>query len=531
MTSKQGKENGRGTDSHYTTPPDSPPAASERVMRESDADEDSDMSLGREYDGQEIDEGGSEEEFVVAPNGKAFTGKAKANPSMIEAGLQGAGARERPSTWTDLDLSIIVALVAPVGNWLTGTDHLKNLFLICLLILYLHQLIEVPWQLYRSSRPKYAAPDTLRPNGSTSSGSRLIHLARSELHTHELAYLGLSLVSPFLGAMFLRHVLSVLNGPNLPHPLSWFSTTLFVLALGIRPWSHLIKRLRKRTQDLHDTIHYHYPSPGLQNRIETDHKVKDLVTRVEQLEKEIERLRAIATETKDTLEDVYDDVSGSLEDVDRALRRQDRKAEVGRSSQEKRLAALEATLSHFVDEWKHSEAMRGSGHWDETMVKAYTQMHPVLDRLVSIALFVPEKFLSVLRPTYPPRLLINGASNHSGSPSTGPLSPGSSGKLHISRSPRLETIPEDSDDTTLSTGSIEVIPDAHGIADGDVELKVRNPKIISRKRSGSSGSSGRRRIRRTGTISEIAFQAVTLPYRMATGILYSFASPFQKVLV
>lgn len=46
------------------------------------------------------------------------------------------------SFWTDLDLSIIVAIVSPIGNWLTGGDHIKNLLLIILLIFYLHQLIE-----------------------------------------------------------------------------------------------------------------------------------------------------------------------------------------------------------------------------------------------------------------------------------------------------------------------------------------------------------------------------------------------------
>lgn len=45
-------------------------------------------------------------------------------------------------SWYDLDLSLIVALVSPIGNWLTGSDHVKNLFLILLLIFYLHQLIE-----------------------------------------------------------------------------------------------------------------------------------------------------------------------------------------------------------------------------------------------------------------------------------------------------------------------------------------------------------------------------------------------------
>ena len=44
--------------------------------------------------------------------------------------------------WYELDLAVVVALVPPIGNWLTGGDHIKNLLLIVLLIFYLHQIIE-----------------------------------------------------------------------------------------------------------------------------------------------------------------------------------------------------------------------------------------------------------------------------------------------------------------------------------------------------------------------------------------------------
>lgn len=56
------------------------------------------------------------------------------------------------SSWTDLDLSVVVALAAPIGNWLTGNDHLKNLFLILLLIIYLHKLIQgmLPSDIFRT---------------------------------------------------------------------------------------------------------------------------------------------------------------------------------------------------------------------------------------------------------------------------------------------------------------------------------------------------------------------------------------------
>jgi hypothetical protein len=46
------------------------------------------------------------------------------------------------SFWTELDLSIMIALIAPLVNWLTGSDHLKSLFLVLFLIIYLHQLVQ-----------------------------------------------------------------------------------------------------------------------------------------------------------------------------------------------------------------------------------------------------------------------------------------------------------------------------------------------------------------------------------------------------
>ena len=46
------------------------------------------------------------------------------------------------SSWLGYDLSIIVALVSPIGNLLTGSDHIKNILLLLLLIYYLHQLVE-----------------------------------------------------------------------------------------------------------------------------------------------------------------------------------------------------------------------------------------------------------------------------------------------------------------------------------------------------------------------------------------------------
>ena len=48
----------------------------------------------------------------------------------------------RDRSWYEFDLTVVAALVPPIGNWLTGGDHVKNVVLVLLLLFYLHQIIE-----------------------------------------------------------------------------------------------------------------------------------------------------------------------------------------------------------------------------------------------------------------------------------------------------------------------------------------------------------------------------------------------------
>ena len=78
---------------------------------------------------------------------KAHTAAGPPSPTVYAAPRRSpsptsAQGRHRPSSWTDLNLSIVLALVSPVGHWLTGSDHVKHLCLLLLLVYYLHQLIE-----------------------------------------------------------------------------------------------------------------------------------------------------------------------------------------------------------------------------------------------------------------------------------------------------------------------------------------------------------------------------------------------------
>ena len=55
---------------------------------------------------------------------------------------------------------------------------------------------------------------------------------------------------------------------------SWFSTGLFVLATGMRLWSHLVERIRTHTGELHDLIHY--PAPHSSSAAHSDLEMRVL---------------------------------------------------------------------------------------------------------------------------------------------------------------------------------------------------------------------------------------------------------------
>ncbi|KAI6002479.1 hypothetical protein F5J12DRAFT_928203 [Pisolithus orientalis] len=101
--------------------------------------------------------------------------------------------RRMMKAWYEFDLAITVALVSPVGNWLTGGDHVKNVMLLLLLVFYLHQIIE-----------GHGADHTLRAKDA-SAEDRYTRIASSELRAFELFYLALTILSPCLGFHILVH--------------------------------------------------------------------------------------------------------------------------------------------------------------------------------------------------------------------------------------------------------------------------------------------------------------------------------------
>ncbi|KAL0952904.1 hypothetical protein HGRIS_007121 [Hohenbuehelia grisea] len=216
--------------------------------------------------------------------------------------------------WYEFDLAVVVALVSPVGNWLTGGDHIKNLVVIVFLIFYLHQIIEVPWSLYNSCRARHPSRTAKLSPTSTE--------ALDSLESLELAFLSLTVVSPFLGALVLRVVSSTIAGPE---ALSWFSITLFVLATGLRPWRHLVARANATAEELQSIIcqgscqEPAVASKEEERQKEREHQEKQHVQLLERMEKMEKALGKMKARMRTRQDEVYDYVDEAVEEVEQRV--------------------------------------------------------------------------------------------------------------------------------------------------------------------------------------------------------------------
>ncbi|KAJ7028136.1 hypothetical protein C8F04DRAFT_70018 [Mycena alexandri] len=116
---------------------------------------------GYEEEEEENDEA-SEERVSSNDDGTATLGRAAADEHKENEEAHQSHPWYKPSA------PVLIALAPPLGNWLTGGDHLKDLLLVLLLVFYLHQLVEVPWSLYHAARPR-------RPPAQSAAGAPRTH--------------------------------------------------------------------------------------------------------------------------------------------------------------------------------------------------------------------------------------------------------------------------------------------------------------------------------------------------------------------
>ncbi|KAF9494753.1 hypothetical protein BDN71DRAFT_1448547 [Pleurotus eryngii] len=217
--------------------------------------------------------------------------------------------------WYEFDLAVVVALVSPIGSWLTGGDHVKNLLLVSLLIFYLHQVVEVPWSLYHACRARHKVAAQSAGASTKSAASSLLSL--------ELFFLALTVLSPLLGALLLRIVGNAIVGPD---ALSWFNVTLFVLATGLRPWRHLVDRIAGATEEMQGIVCEGACGGRCQSPSETEERQQSEEQRAQQYDILLHRLEAMETELSKLKtrmrvrqDELYDYVDEAVEAVDRRI--------------------------------------------------------------------------------------------------------------------------------------------------------------------------------------------------------------------
>lgn len=313
------------------------------------------------------------------------------------------------------------------------------------------------------------------------------------------------MITPFAGAALLRSVLGLVNGVD---SISWFSTTLFVLAAGIRPWGHLISRLREHTTLLHDSIHY--PSPDTQ--LIADSRLQAVVDRVATLEQELSMVkRGMAMRAH--VEEIHDDLNRSLQNAERAIRKQERKSDSARISYDARFAALEKAISRI--ERARGERVRGNSSNTTSSItddRAYSPLE-----IIAALIF---RFL---------RAIANSLTFNYFDPPSLPTSPNVPQTFMGSRPPqhhaktagRLETIEEDVAEPA-STVRLDDSSRSSGRAD------TRMPLMSRQSDPDSSGVSEKGRLRKPRNVVDIVADIVSLPYRLAVGILIAISPPLQR---
>ena len=343
-------------------------------------------------------------------------------------------------------------------------------------------------------------------------------------------YLSCTVIAPFVGAVLIRYVFSAMNGVD---SLSWFSTTLFVLATGIRPWSHLISRLHERSSELQDVAG---EPERLEQERQNERKLRDFEGRLETVERVVAELRS-KTAKITPLQEACDDLSEALGDMERSVIRHERKVEAARVAHGSRLSAMEHTIVKLEESQRKALVPRplpGQG-----VVGLYIPVHPLLAQALSWALELPQRLhdsaLLYLASNIPERAIHQQSKleNSTSSPTLVTPAQSQSDSLHYFNGTPLETIPEADDSDSDGTFVSERHPLLSSPLSPLAERSKGTGRVRSRSRSHSHSGprlSAYKPKSRGRTALDWAAAIVSWPYRCAMRILIIITpSPIQKL--
>ena len=181
--------------------------------------------------------------------------------------------------------------------------------------------------------------------------------AEQELRAHEMLAFISCFILPLFAAWLLHGIRSQLSRPS-EGLVSNYNLTIFLLMAEIRPLSHLIKMIQKRTLFLQrrvnlDTLQDHSKVDGT--------KVDDLSTRIEDLEAHVaDRIASkdqMAGETSDMVVakvssqanlEMKKSIQPELDALNRAMRRYEKRSTISAVQHESRMQELETRVRDVV---------------------------------------------------------------------------------------------------------------------------------------------------------------------------------------
>ncbi|CAI2182608.1 12449_t:CDS:2 [Funneliformis geosporum] len=190
----------------------------------------------------------------------------------------------------------------------------------------------VPWELYYAARSRRVVNENLSEQAEDPTQEQLRNQATRDLRRQEMWALLFVIVSPILGGYALHGAKMYLT--DYDKYISHFNIILFVFAAGIRPLMHITNLAKNRTLHLQEQVHY--PST----------EVELLKRRVQHLEYEFSQLRRGFATKRDVI-NVRDNFEPTLSQLNKAVRRYEKKEQCLRNYSEERFAYLETKLREY----------------------------------------------------------------------------------------------------------------------------------------------------------------------------------------
>ncbi|ORZ12234.1 hypothetical protein BCR42DRAFT_331970 [Absidia repens] len=218
--------------------------------------------------------------------------------------------------------------------------------MILLILYYVYKWMTVPWSYYESARSRrlihfnatyhnssIATDDNKKGKQSSSSAAWLRQeQVANELRRHELIGLIWVLASPAVAGytlQFSRYFLS-----DYERYMSSFNVAVFVLAASLKPLSHVMLLLRERTMYLQSEIQIN------------ETQVQRLQKKLDIMEDELYSLKQ-AFATKKDLGQVADNLSPTIQQLTKAIRRFEKKEQLLRSWSEDKFTFIDEKVHEF----------------------------------------------------------------------------------------------------------------------------------------------------------------------------------------